>query len=396
MAKRVYAKINKETLSFIRETKKITFDYIEQSTKINRDKVLLWENLDSDKYPTINQAKNLAKCYRVPFAGLYMNSANVNINHLPLIVNKRTVLNRVDNETAINLALIDLLNDRDSYVEAKEMLGESIPTFSFPTPNSLSSGSLAKRIREFFGISIEEQYKKKSNRQFYLYLRGSIESKGIFVQGFQKVDTEILRGVAIVDESMPIIGINNNDRYPAKSFSIIHELVHIIKRSSVICNDMFGLDSLDAEEVFCNAVAGEVLVPRAELLKAVKNVDKLSIDVIDSLAKKFSVSSEVINRRLFDTKIVDRRSFDYVNKELVERFNTDRERTRNEIKMGLKNPPRRNMSMEAFDYNSAYYCETIFKCYQEGLFDKADVSNCIRIGQKHVNKFMLEVMKWQM
>ena len=79
----------------------------------------------------------------------------------------------------------------------------------------------------------------------------------MFIQGFSGVDTEIARGVAIYNDLYPIISINNDDRYPAKTFSIIHELVHIFKRQSTMCNDMVTSFSAQQEEVFCNAVAGE-------------------------------------------------------------------------------------------------------------------------------------------
>ena len=62
----VYARINKETMKFIRETKGITLNYASRITKYPSSKIEIWENSDAEKYPTINQAKIIAKCYRVP------------------------------------------------------------------------------------------------------------------------------------------------------------------------------------------------------------------------------------------------------------------------------------------------------------------------------------------
>lgn len=70
----IYAHINKNTLRFVREQKAISFDYVTRITKFKEDKLTLWESNDSGKFPTINQAKTIAKCYRIPFAGLYMNA----------------------------------------------------------------------------------------------------------------------------------------------------------------------------------------------------------------------------------------------------------------------------------------------------------------------------------
>ncbi len=120
----------------------------------------------------------------------------------------------------------------------------------------------ARRIRELLDVQLDEQYKCASPRKFYLYLREKVEAVGIFVHCFTDVPMEMARALAIYDGTMPIIGLNDEDRPPAKSFSMIHELVHIFKRESLLCNDM---RSIRSEEVFCNAVAGEFLVPKEAL-----------------------------------------------------------------------------------------------------------------------------------
>ena len=391
----VYAKVNKETLRFIRDKKQVSFDYIERIAKFPEAKVTLWEDETSDKLPTIRQAKELAKCYRVPFAGFYMNSADINVKHSPRLINKRTMIGAVADDSAVNLALLDLINERDFYIETKEILRETIPAFDLQIPDALSASEWARIIREYFDLKLSDQYKCASRRKFYLYLREKIEAKGIFIQGFQKVDVGTLRGVAIVDNSMPIIGINDDDRYPAKSFSILHELVHIIRRTSSICNDMFGSNPWDDEEVFCNAVAGEVLVPRTALYSTAKNCSQYTIDEVDTIANKFSVCSEVIAHRVYDTGMIrDKVWYDKISVELARRFQTDKENLKTAVKMGLSDGPRRNMSREAVDRTSTSLCDVLLKGYSEGIFDKADISAHIGIGQKHINKFVSEVMGW--
>ena len=225
------ALINKDTIRFIRDTKHVSYDYVERVAKIKVDKLSSWEDSNSDKLPTINQAKALAKCYRVPFAGFYMDSEDINVKHLPRIINRRTMFGSIYDDSAVNLALLDLINDREFYLETKEFLNESAPIFNFE-PEGITVGDWAREIRDFFGLNLVDQYRLNSKRQFFLYVLNKIESKGIFIQGFRKVDISDLRGVAICDGAMPIIGINEEDRPPAKTFTIIHELVHIIKRTS--------------------------------------------------------------------------------------------------------------------------------------------------------------------
>lgn len=392
MAKYVYALINKDTLRFIRATKQISTDYIERVTKIKAEKLFVWEDPTSEKFPTINQAKALAKCYRVPFAGFYMDKEDINIKHLPAIINRRTMFGTTFDDTAVNLALIDLLNDRDFYLETKELLNESIPIFDFK-PVGKTVTEWAREIRDFFGIDLAEQYRTPSKRQLFLYIRDKVERKGIFIQGFRKVNISELRGVAIFDNLMPIIGVNEEDRPPAKTFTIIHELVHIIRRTSAICNALF--DSIDDEEVFCNAVAGETLVPRIELIHSLKNCNiPIDIKKVDSLADKFSVSSDVIARRLLDIGKCNHTWYKAITEELERRIFQDRENRRSARKMGVSVTIPRNMPREAIDRTSTDMCRLLLRGYSVDLFDKVDVSAHIGIGVKHIDKFMMEVLAW--
>ena len=48
-----------------------------------------------------------------------MNSTDINVKHLPRIVNKRSMISGVDDDSAVNLELLDLINDRDFLLRQK-------------------------------------------------------------------------------------------------------------------------------------------------------------------------------------------------------------------------------------------------------------------------------------
>lgn len=125
----IYARINKDTLRFIREKKAISFDYVTRITKFKEEKIVLWENDESGKFPTINQAKSIAKCYRIPFAGLYMNASDINVKHLPQMRNLRTLPDAVVDNSALNLAISDILSARDLLLESRRALKERTVKF---------------------------------------------------------------------------------------------------------------------------------------------------------------------------------------------------------------------------------------------------------------------------
>lgn len=391
----VYARINKETLKFIREKKAVSFDYVSRITKFTEEKISLWEDTSTEKYPTINQAKKLAKCYRIPFAGLYMNATDINIKHLPKMRNLRTLPNAKIDNSALNLAIADILSARELLIESQAALKEHFVTFSLTIQEPDDVFRWAKIIRNQLKLDIDTQYNCTSMRQFYLYVRNMVEKAGVFVHCFTGIDTDVVRGFAIYDDLIPIIGLNNEDRYPAKTFSIIHELVHIIKRSSAICNEMMSSFSSQSEEVFCNAVAGEVLVPKANLLKQFGNLtsDEVDLDLIDILARKFSVSKEVICRRMLDLGLISRQSYLMLVNSIRVEFEKERKQAQEYRKLTGKVIPR-NIPRETIDKNSTTLCKTFYHGFREGYFDKQDIARYLGVKQHHIDRFIQEVSRW--
>lgn len=355
----------------------------------------MWEDESSGKFPTINQAKVIAKCYRIPFAGLYMNPSDINVKHLPKMRNLRTLPDATVDNSALNLAIADILNARELLIESRMALKEAIPDFSLSVIGPDDVNLWARIIRNALGLSAELQYKCPSARQLYLLVRNAAEEAGVFIHCFTGIDTEIVRGFAVYDDVLPIIGLNNDDRYPAKTFSIIHELVHIIKRSSAVCNEMLSSFSAQKEEIFCNAVAGEVLVPRANLLKQLGShtPDEIDYDLIETIAAKFSVSKEVICRRILDIQKISKNHYISLMAIIRTTFENEREQMREYRRVTGKSIPR-NISREAIDQNSSSLCKTFYHGFREGYFDRQDVARYLGVKQNHVDKFMWEVSRW--
>ena len=159
-----YARINKETLRYIREKKSVSFDYITRMTKFSEEKVSLWEDEASEKYPTINQAKTIAKCFRVPFAGLYMNSADINVKHLPQMRNLRTLPDASVDNSALNLAIADVLEARELLIESKTVLKDKVKVGSnavLVAPVTVDAPQNIATDNNSF-VSEEEQKRKKA------------------------------------------------------------------------------------------------------------------------------------------------------------------------------------------------------------------------------------------
>lgn len=397
MAARIDANINKETVSFICTRIGVTTAFLAQRTGLAEDKVGSWLDVSSDTYPTLNQAKALAKVLKVPFAGLYMNKDNLPIKQLPSLHNLRTLPYASTDDSSLNLAIVELIRYHDFLTSAESELDITAPSLALPIISDTTNVvEYAGRIRTFFGLELNDQFRLQSARQFYLYVRQQIENKGIFVHCFTGVDVEVARGISIFSGSEPIIGINDNDRYPAKTFSIIHELVHILKKQSTLCNEMSASFSSQDEEVFCNAVSGEVLVPAASLniVLAAQKITNFSLDTIEAITKKYSVSKEVIIRRLYDTNRISKDEYDTYANEIRQNFLQEKGADKIARQEGSGKQIFTNVSRNAIDKTSPSICKVLLTGYSDGYFSKQEVSGFLGIKEKHIPKFLTEVAKW--
>jgi len=338
---------------------------------------------------------------RIPFAALYMTVDTIT----PLIPTKPSVQNRRimevanQDDSAVNLAIIDLLQARDFYIETETLLERNIAKFAVQFCLDEDVKKWADKIRADFGIDLDRQYKAPSSRQFYLYLKNRIEEQGVFIQEFIKVDIDTLRAMAIYQnkDTMPIIGINEKDRPPAKCFSLIHELVHIIKRTSSICNVMYdNTFSQNQEEVFCNAVAGELLAP-AEAINSIlinKSYNLNDLSDISILADKFRVSRQVIIYRLSNLGMISPINRDTMISLINDEFLSDKEEQKRLKEAGIQSPFGTNPAQKAMDKTSLSLSKAIYAGYCEDVFSKYDVAQILSIKTKHIDKYFAEVIKW--
>lgn len=391
-----YALINKECLTYICEGKHVSKQYIIERAKIRPEKWDSWIDPSDKSLPTIKQAKTIARFLHVPFAALYMNASDIPLQKIPRFTNMRVMQEGVADDSALSIAICDVLSEREFLIKANKAKEEEIPSFKMKAPDSNDIKKWVETIREDFGITLEQQINSGSPRQLYLYLRDCIEIAGVCIQCFKDVPIEVARGIAIFFDTLPIIGINDDDRPPAKAFSIIHELVHLYKRVSTTCNDLSN-NAAFQEEVFCNAVAGELLVPESALAAAIIELNieyPYSVNDIKQLADYFSVSREVITRRMLDLGNIVENEYDIFYELFRREIELEKERKRIAREKGLEEVIPRLVYRDAFDRTSTTVSKALYNGYVEGELSKRDIANHVGIAQRHVDKYLLEVAKW--
>lgn len=314
MSKSSQALVKPELLVWARETARIPIEHAAKKLKMSDEKLQSWEAGESR--PTIKQLRHMARVYRQSFAVFYLPEPPITLQ--PTIRDYRRFPGPVPSELPfdVNFEIRFALDRREIILELLEEASESIPGFELEGSLKDDPESLGASVRDALVVSYDEQSKLREARLSFNYWRTILESAGILV--FQAADAELpaMRGFSLSLFPMPIVVVNRKDSYTGRVFTMLHELAHIILRTSGICDldDRPGRAPEEEQtEVFCNHFAGACLVPAANLLSeeivsGAKEGHEWTDEEISQLSVRYGVSREVILRRLL---ILDRTSEDF-------------------------------------------------------------------------------------
>lgn len=102
---------------------------------------------------------------------------------------------------------------------------------------------------------------------------------------------------ALIDNKFQVIAINKNYTIERKRFTLLHELAHLLLN---INNKL-----ADKEERLCNRFAGAMLLPESVLIKEIgKKTEKLNLNALANIQKRFGISISAIVYRLADLNII--------------------------------------------------------------------------------------------
>jgi len=249
----------------------------------------------------------------------------------------------------------------------------------FEIKSSDSVSNVAKEVRKYLGVSLKEQYALESTEDALKYWRNLLEEHGIFIFKDAFKDDEF-SGFCLYDNVFPIIYINNSQAKSRQIFTLFHELAHLLFRTGGVdlrhddfVQRMSG--SNKRIEVFCNEFAGEILVPSEDVQKCLRN-KSIDDDLLSGIAKKYSVSREVILRKCLDLGYVGQTFYE----SKVREWETETSRHKKSSSGG-----------DYYKTQKAYlgdrYIEAAFSKYYQGVISKSQLSDYLGIKEANVLKF---------
>ena len=285
-----------------------------------------WE--DGREQPTYAQLEKLANIYKRPIAVFFFPSPpeepslNEKFRSLPKIFTQSfppKIRYLVREALVKQMDLYDLHGEGNpADIEIFKSKTKDVPQNNVKT--------LAARVREILDVPLNEQFKWKTEDEALKQWRNKLENVGIWIfkDAFQSED---YYGFCLYDEHFPLIYLNNSIPKQRQIFTLFHEVGHLLIAKGGVdfrhdADDEFqGIYRKD--ETFCNAFAGELLVPDDSF--PISNVP--SDDQIFGFAKKYNVSREVILRKCLNRNLVTQEV--YNNKVMEWRKNWEKSGTQN-------------------------------------------------------------------
>jgi Zn-dependent peptidase ImmA (M78 family) len=366
-------------LVWARERSGYTVEQAARRLRVRPERLSEWE--EGSARPTVKQLRRLGRIYGYPLA-VFLLPEPPHGPQQPLRDHRRIWGEKPDDISPRLRSEIDIADDRrELALELLALEGEEPQRFRLRADLGESANAVALRFRRTLGITPDQQLAWRRDYYGFNAWRDAIEEQGALVLQMTDVPVVEARGFSLAERPLPAVVANIKDSPRARSFTLIHELVHVALREGGICT----LDDAERVEVFCNHVAGAVLVP-ADLLRAAPTVAEHGSDLawedreVEGLARRFSVSREVVLRRLLILGLTEETFYRRKRREYADAYKEAEERRRQE-KQTHRAIPR---DLIAVARSGQFLSTLVLSSYERGRITASDVADYFGIRIKHL------------
>jgi Zn-dependent peptidase ImmA (M78 family) len=188
---------------------------------------------------------------------------------------------------------------------------------------SIGWKNLAKRasqLREEFGLTDIFVPPESANSQVFNFWRGLLEHSGVLVFQTTKISLDTFRGLSVHHDELPIVMVNGGDSPAGRTFTLFHEIAHLVNRTSGLCALRESVD----EEAIANNFAANFLMPETAVRANLRFQDNPPV-AAEHLARHFKVSNLAAAVRLRRLDLIDDEDLDEVRAASEETWERARE-----------------------------------------------------------------------
>lgn len=385
---RIEANPTPAVLKWARTSSGLTPEEASRKLGIALEKLALWE--DGLAKPTFAQLRKASTVYKRPLAAFYLAKPPRDFEAMrdfrrhpdseesPVSSDLKQEIRRAHDRRLWALELMQQLDESPRKVP-------SILTLSEDVENA------AAKLRSFLSVKFTEQGTWK-NQALKLW-RSKVENAGILTFELTKLPVREARGFSIGLRPLPVAVVNIKDAQPARIFTLLHEVAHILLDLDGICD--LHEDNQDRDhasvETFCNRVAGAALFPRDALFSTdvvkhhSRNRGEWSDQELQTLAGLFGGSREAALVRLTNLGLASQPFCDRRR----EQFRVEYQRLEAEKQARQDSgfaPPHQVALLSA----GRLFVQLVVESLNRERITSSDFSDYLQIRAKHIPEVQLE------
>ncbi len=386
MAKTPEIPVSGDVLRWAREQRSLPIELAAKRLQMSVEKLESIESGEQD--PSVAVLHNMVEKYKRPLIVLLLDEVPSDFTplrdfrSLDIAAQGEYSPELMDEIRRVNL-------QREAYVDLSSELKNELARPLLP--NNDNAAALGLDLRVFLEVDQLELQKIRKPEDALKYWSAKIEEKGILVLQTSRVKMSEMRGFSISQGLPMTIVLNGEDSPRAKIFTLLHELAHLSRRASGVCDLHSRPIGHSDIEVFCNAVAGEAILPREHLL-AVPAVARhiegqawsdAELEAIQDVVGS-GVSLEVILRRLVTFGKATADEYEKRSAEWAKIYQDLRKQRSAASKGG---PPPHRVPLRD---RGRPFVQSVFDAYSDGRVSLSEVSDLVGVRTKHLDNLQAE------
>ncbi len=382
-----------KVLAWARTSSGLSRGALSSLMKVESDVIAEWERDSSRTELTVVQIEALAKHFRRPVISLLLNQP-------PPDATMPTDFRRSDYRSRSYSPELRLAARRARRLQklASGLLQTVNPTRVAELPQfsqgTAAPDEAASQLRDLLAFPKDIHSRWRDSFGAFRGWRSVIEELDILVFSSNFLREEA-QGFSISDTQPWVIVVSAKDSPSARSFTLWHELGHLLLRNGGICSGNDSSDEpvepLQSVEDWCNRFAESVLVDRDLLAQrpetdAVINRIPGYENALRRLAGHFRVSQQVALYRMRHMGLLTTANFRHEFNRVMSEQNLSKSAKRDNRSEQM----RRNIPREVVAERGPTFTRAILQAFDQGGLTRSDVSDYLGVRSKHLESIRRE------
>ena len=300
--------VNPHVLEWARVESGWPAERVAKRLQVKVERVNAWEQ--GERQPTLRQVEALSRFLHRPLSVFFLPKPP---ELPPLAAEYRRLpgIRSGHESPELRLAVRQMLIRRENALNLMAEMGAPVPGFELIAHLNESPAEVGVRLRAALGVPTEDQLQWRTEWEAWRTWRARVEAIGVLVFQFGKVGLAEVRGLSLLHAPLPVAGINGKEIPEGKSFTLLHEVIHLMlvagkEEKPALLEKRSGVEWQHVER-FAEIAASNALIPEQALTAAIgkRQPDaSWSLDDMRNLARRFRVTPLAMATRLRESGVM--------------------------------------------------------------------------------------------